>query len=265
VNARVVAVGGARSARQSKLSADVATEIRRSAEDATAHRREVLVEKMDDAVTDYDRGRYGDCLRHLKPLVDSTPGVPAVRELAGLAAYRAGRWRESARHFAAYRDLTGDAEHIAAEMDCARALGQYRKVSKFWNELRHGTPSPETMAEARIVAASTLADRGDLTGAISLLATAGAAKSLRNPAERHIRQWYVLADLYERAGDVPRSRDLFERVRRADPGAYDVAERLDALGRGRRPAAARRSRPAASKRTGSAAVAKTVRAPGNEE
>jgi hypothetical protein len=45
-----------------------------------------------------------------------------------------------------------------------------------------------------------------------------------------VRQWYVLADLYERAGDVPKAREFFERVKRVDPEAYDVAERLRALG-----------------------------------
>ncbi|MGH8987732.1 MAG: tetratricopeptide repeat protein, partial [Acidimicrobiales bacterium] len=72
---------------------------------------------------------------------------------------------------------------------------------------------------------------------------AGAARALRNPSDRHLRQWYALADLYERAGDLPRARELFQRVARADAGAYDVAERLDALGPrgGRRRAGPRRA------------------------
>jgi predicted TPR repeat methyltransferase len=68
-----------------------------------------------------------------------------------------------------------------------------------------------------------------------MLASAGASKSVRNPSPRHVRQWYLLADLYERAGDVPRAREFFERVQRVDPEAYDVAERLRALGPERRP------------------------------
>jgi hypothetical protein len=49
-----------------------------------------------------------------------------------------------------------------------------------------------------------------------------------------MRQWYVLADLYERAGDHPRAREYFERVRRTDSDAYDVTERLRNLGPERR-------------------------------
>ena len=63
----------------------------------------------------------------------------------------------------------------------------------------------------------------------------GASKALRNPSNRHIRQWYLLADLYERAGDVPRARELFERVLRVDREAYDVADRLMGLGPVRKP------------------------------
>jgi hypothetical protein len=73
---------------------------------------------------------------------------------------------------------------------------------------------------------------------VSLLVDAGAARRVRNPAERHIRQWYVLADLMERSGDLARSRELFLRIADAEPHAYDVDERLEALGpptRRRRP------------------------------
>ena len=85
------------------------------------------------------------------------------------------------------------------------------------------------------MAAASLADSGDLQGAISMLATAGASKALRNPSNRHVRQWYLLGDLYERAGDVPRAREMFERVLKVDREAYDVVDRLAGLGAERKP------------------------------
>jgi hypothetical protein len=96
-----------------------------------------------------------------------------------------------------------------------------------------------------VVASASLAENGDLSGAISMLSTAGATKALRNPSARHIRQWYLLGDLYERAGDVPRAREFFERVARADRDAYDVTERLTGLGPERKPRA--RPRPSAKR------------------
>ena len=160
--------------------------------------------------------------------------MAAVRELAGLAAYRSGRWRDAARHLQAFGALSDSTEHLPVLMDCQRALRKPKKVAELWGELRQSSPDPDVLAEGRIVAAASLAETGDLKGAIAMLATAGATKSLRNPSDRHVRQWYLLADLYERAGDVPQAREYFERILRADPEAYDVADRLRGLGAERR-------------------------------
>ena len=216
------------------LPPEVATEIRQAADVATARHRELLVERAESAAVSYERGRSQDALRMIKPVAEEVPGVAGVRELAGLAAYQSNRWREAARHLQAYGRLTDSVDHVPVLMDCQRALHKPKKVAELWSELRHSSADPDVLAEGRIVAAATLAEGGDLDGAISLLATAGAAKALRNPSDRHVRQWYVLADLYERAGDMPRARQYFERVAKADPGAYDVTERLRNLGPGRR-------------------------------
>jgi hypothetical protein len=56
-----------------------------------------------------------------------------------------------------------------------------------------------------------------------------AARRVAHPQDRHLRQWYALADLYERAGDLPRARELFSRVAATDPEAFDVAVRLRGL------------------------------------
>ncbi len=197
---------------------------------ATALHRERLVERAEAASGAYERGRYQDALRAIKPVAEEAPGVAGVRELAGLAAYRCGRWREALRHLRAAGELSDATDYLPVLMDCQRALQRPKKVAELWSELRHSSPEPDVLAEGRIVAAASLADTGDLKGAIAMLATAGAAKALRNPSDRHVRQWYLLGDLYERAGDVPKAREYFERVRKADPEAYDVTGRLASLG-----------------------------------
>lgn len=212
------------------LPADVAAEIRRVAAHATARHREQLVTRMERAVVAFERGHFPEALRLGTELARELPAIAPVRRLAGFAAYRVGRWRDAARHLGAFVELTEEADALPTLMDVQRALGRHARVTETWNELRRRSPDPDVLAEGRIVAAASLADRGDARGAIALLAGAGAARSVRNPADRHLRQWYALADLYERVGDLPRARELFVRVARADPGAYDVSERLDALG-----------------------------------
>lgn len=193
--------------------------------------------RFKEAVVAYERRHDQEAARLLAPLVQDLAHVAPVRQLAGLAAYRASRWADALRHLRAYEDLTGDPRHVPLAMDANRALGRRRRVGELWSALRSRSPGAEVLAEGRIVAAQTLADAGDLQEAISLLGEAGAARGRRNPAERHLRQWYALADLYERAGDLPRARELFARVDRADPDAYDVADRLAGLGGRRRRAA----------------------------
>jgi tetratricopeptide (TPR) repeat protein len=225
------------------LPPEIAAQIRNAADIATAAHRERLVERAETAYGAYDRGRFQDAMRAIKPVVEETPGVAAVRELAGLAAYRSGKWRDSLKHLQAFALLSDSTEHLPIVMDCQRALRKPKKVAELWSELRQSSPEPDVLAEGRIVAAASLAESGDPQGAISMLATAGAAKALRNPSNRHIRQWYMLADLYERAGDVPRAREFFERVAKVDREAYDVLDRLAGLGPERKPRARPKPKP----------------------
>ena len=73
-----------------------------------------------------------------------------------------------------------------------------------------------------------LADQGRLPEALALLRKR--AEPVEDPEEHHLRLWYALADLEERAGNLARARELFDQVRRVDPPFADVAERLAALG-----------------------------------
>jgi len=185
-----------------------------------------LSERLAEAVHAYDRDRFQDALRILRPLARAVPTAGAVRELLGLTLYRLGRWRPALKELEEYRAMSGSFDQLPAMMDCHRALHLHRGVDQLWEELREASPSAEVVAEGRIVMAGSLADRGDLESAIKLLTRDSA---VRKPRLHHLREWYALADLYERAGDVPRARDLFSRVDGVDDGAFDTRERLRAL------------------------------------
>ncbi len=186
----------------------------------------------------YERERYRDASRILKTVIDAVPTAPSARELAALSQYQLGFWKAALPNLEAFAALTGSVDLHPVRMDCQRALGRPKKVEALWNELRHGSPDPDVLTEGRLVLAGTRADAGDLAGAIALLVESGAGRLVRNPAPRHLRQWYVLADLTERSGELARARELFMRIAAVDPDAYDVAGRLDSLGP---PARARRT------------------------
>jgi tetratricopeptide (TPR) repeat protein len=207
-----------------KPTPDVAAELDKAVGPKTAPR---LGQRLAEATKAYDRERYTEARKTLKPLVDKAPGSPAVRELYGLTLYRLGNWRLAATELEAFRTLTGSTEQHPVLADCYRALKRYAKVDELWEELRTASPSAELVAEGRIVAAGALADRGRINEAIGLL-EAG-IKTPKRLKYHHVRMLYVLADLVERAGDVPRARQLFRRVADADPEFADVQHRLRAL------------------------------------
>jgi len=214
------------------LPTDVVEELAGAVGRAKAGR---VADRLAAAARAYERDRYPEAMRITRPLADEVPESAAARELHGLVCYRLGRWREAVRHLEASRALSGgDPSQLPVLMDCHRAMGHHRRVEALWEELRASSPSADVLVEGRLVLAEDLAETGKLDDAILVLATAGGARNLRNPGDRHLRQWYVLADLYERAGDVPRARELFARVMAVDPELADTAQRLAALGTPRR-------------------------------
>jgi tetratricopeptide (TPR) repeat protein len=201
------------------MPADVETEIRRLG----GRRAEYYLARFTEARDEYAAGRDRAALRILRPLRDVLPDAPSVRELTGLAEYSIGNYRAAAKELEAFVELTDSAEDHHVLMDCYRAQKRWKRVDELWAELGASSPSAELVTEGRIVLAGSLADRGRLDEGIELLRRK--AKAVSNPKEHHLRLWYALADLEERAGNLAAARELFARVRRYDPELADVAVR----------------------------------------
>lgn len=205
------------------------TDIRGEIATSESRRLRAQIERrVTEAAAAYERDRYQDALRILRSLPTDTANVAAVRELRGLTFYRLGRWNEALRELRAFSELTGSVDQHPVIADAERALGHHDRVAEIWSEIRRSGTSSDVLAEGRIVMAGSLADRGLVKEAIALLGPATLRK-VTKPHERHIRQWYLLGDLYERTGDVPRAREMFQRVVDADPETSDAVERLSAL------------------------------------
>jgi len=211
------------------LPQDIVTEIRRVFQ-GSAYQREKMVTFMSNAAEAYDRHRYEEALRLAKTVAEAVPTVAPVLELAGLAAYRAERFPMARKHLRMAFEITGDAQHLPLVMDCERAARRYTLVEGTFTQLIESEPTAEVLTEGRIVMASSFADQSKFQEAIDLLIKSGGSKVLRNPSGRHVRMWYALADVYDRAGDVASARELFARVVAVDPEAYDAIARLGDLG-----------------------------------
>ena len=163
----------------------------------------------------------------LDGMAKDAPRVPEVRELTGLTLYRLGRWAAATVELEALRELTGRTDLHPVLADCHRAQQRWADVGDLWAELRASSASRAVLTEGRIVAAGALGDRGQLTEAVRLLSVD--FQLPRRAKEHHLRQAYALADLCERAGEIPRARELFGWLRDQDELYVDVAERLAAL------------------------------------
>jgi len=210
--------------RTPKPRPDVSAELDRAVGAKTAPK---LGQRLAEASRAYERERFVEARKILKPLAERAPGSASVRELYGLTLYRLGHWKLAINELEAFRRLSGSTEQHPVLADCYRALKRYREVEELWEELREASPSAELVAEGRIVAAGALADQAEYDRAIRLL-EAGVRNQKRMKLH-HVRLLYVLADVVERAGDIPRARQLFQRVADADPEFADVRIRIRAL------------------------------------
>jgi tetratricopeptide (TPR) repeat protein len=209
-----------------RLPDDVVAELERA---GGAKRVAKLSERLDAGRGAFERERYMDARRILSKLAAEAPSAASVRELYGLTLYRLERWKQAAGELEAYRSLSGSVDQDPVLADCYRAMRKYARVEELWNELREASPSAALVTEGRIVTAGARADQGDLEGAIALLART--TPKPRRVRDHHLRQWYALADLYDRSGDVPQARRLFREIQINQPGFADVDERVASLGR----------------------------------
>ncbi|HEV8420699.1 MAG TPA: tetratricopeptide repeat protein, partial [Actinomycetota bacterium] len=155
------------------------------------------------------------------------PRSGAVREILGIALYRAERFRDALRELQAYRRMSGrqDQNHLIA--DCYRALGAPEKAVEPAREALKARLPDDVRAEAAVVGASALADLGRFTEAMSMLRASPTSERLSRDFD--LRVWYVMGDVLERAGRRGEAAAEFRRIVRHDAGAFDAAERLARL------------------------------------
>jgi tetratricopeptide (TPR) repeat protein len=204
--------------------------IRSEVGDAT--RAATLAERLGAAFAALDRERFDEARRTASSLLPTLQRVAAVHEVIGLAAYRTGRWPQAASELELAQSLHPSVELLPVLADAYRAMRRWSDVDRIWADVRAASPAPEVLAEARIVVAGAQADRGDLSGALRTMERARQLPTdVKRIRDHHLRQWYMLGDLHDRAGDAIEATRWFELVARHDPEFVDVTDRLRALGR----------------------------------
>ena len=194
-----------------------------------AQRGARLSERLAQASEALDRERFQEARRIASAIAKEAPSVAAAHEIVGLANYRLGQYKQAVAALQAAQDLHSNPALLPVMADCHRAQGRWAAVDAVWNEIKDASPSHDIMAEGRMVAAGALSDQDDLRGALALMEPA--TKRPKAVRDFHLRQWYVLADLFDRTGDPISARRWFSTILEYDDDFADVRDRLRSLGR----------------------------------
>ena len=109
---------------------------------------------------------------HAQAAVRSGGRVDVVREAAGLAAYRTGRYAEALRELRTVRRLNGSSEHLAIMADCERGLGRPERAIALAQTPEAQTLPPQARVELAIVVSGARLDLGEQEAAVAALGTA---------------------------------------------------------------------------------------------
>lgn len=208
--------------------ADLPTDVHRELREVPPAMREVLTTALAGAgaLLDMDADAAYVQAAHARRLA---PRLAAVREAAGITAYRTGRYAEALSDLRAFTRITGDVLHLPLIADCERGLGRPERALT----LAHGADAERLgvagRVELRIVAAGARRDLGEPAAALVELR----CPELDSPEVTAYtgRLWYAYADSLHAVGRNAEAATWFAAVSGLDAdGETDAAERLAALG-----------------------------------
>ncbi len=112
---------------------------------------------------------------HAQAAVRRGGRVDVVREAAGLAAYRTGRFAEALRELRTVRRLNGSSEHLPVMADCERGLGRPERAIALAQEPDAESLDQDARVELAMVVSGARLDLGEAEAAVAVLSTPAVA------------------------------------------------------------------------------------------
>jgi tetratricopeptide (TPR) repeat protein len=154
--------------------------------------------------------------------------IGVVREVAGVAAYRAGKWAEALAELRAARRLTGSNDYLPIMADSERALGRLDRALALIRGEEASELGRAGQIELRIVESGIRRDQGRPDAAVLALRVPELTDGRHRPWTA--RLLYAYGEALLAAGDTVAARDAFARAADADDDEETAAaERLDEL------------------------------------
>lgn len=165
-------------------------------------------------------------LRHARAAKNRAGRVAVARETNGIAAYRAGEWKEALSELRAARRMSGGPGLLALMADCERGLGRPNKALDIGRSEEAAQLDKESAIELGIVLAGARQDLEQYDAAVLTLERL--EPSMTDTGLTALRLAYAYADALEAAGRKEEARPWFERVAAVDEeGFFDAQERLE--------------------------------------
>jgi hypothetical protein len=124
---------------------------------------------------------------HAQAAVQRAGRVDVVREAAGLAAYRTGRFAEALRELRTVRRLNGSSEHLAVMADCERGLGRPERALALADSPEAAELPADVQIELAMVVSGARLDLGEPEAAVAVLA-APAVRAATGPVAARVAQ-----------------------------------------------------------------------------
>ncbi|WP_286953689.1 MULTISPECIES: tetratricopeptide repeat protein [Corynebacterium] len=167
-------------------------------------------------------------LRHARAAKDRAGRVSIAREVNGIAAYRAGEWKEALSELRAARRISGGPGMLAVMADCERGLGRPEKAVELGRSEDASLLDRESAIELAIVVAGARLDMGQAESAVITIQRAQPSRDDRGMSA--CRLSYAYANALAEAGRVDEAKEWFEHTVAIDEGDWtDASERLAEL------------------------------------
>ena len=162
---------------------------------------------------------------HAQAAVRHAGRVAIVRETAGYAAYRVGKFDIAIKDLKAAFRINGDVSIWPVLADCERGLGRPRKALELAGAPEAKKLAKEQAVELRIVAAGARRDLGEIDAAVVTLQTNDLNTENDSWA---IRLRYAYADALAAAGRADEAKKWFKKCADLDlEDSTDAAERCE--------------------------------------
>lgn len=167
-------------------------------------------------------------LRHARAAKDRAGRVSVARELCGIAAYRAGEWKEALAELRAARRMSGGPGMIAVMADCERGLGRPEKAIELSRSPEAQNLDRETGIELAIVVAGARIDMDQPESAVVTIQRARPDKAERGVSA--CRLAYAYGNALAEAGRKEEAIEWFKHSVSIDEADWtDAKDRLQEL------------------------------------